>query len=50
LPEELTYRPDPENPEGHGFLEPSRRMSFVEYQQAVYGTRVLWHRLHQDVR
>ena len=50
LPEELNYRPDPENPEGHGFLEPSRRMSFEEYQQAVYSTRVLWHRLRQDVR
>jgi hypothetical protein len=23
LPEELIYRPDPENPEEHGFLEPA---------------------------
>jgi hypothetical protein len=50
LPEELNYRPDPENPEEHGFLEPARRMSFEEYQQTIYGTRALWHRLRQDVR
>jgi len=50
LPEELIYRPDPENPRGHGFVEPSRRMSFEEYQQTIYGTRTLWHRLRQDVR
>ncbi|HZB07824.1 MAG TPA: hypothetical protein VE525_01790 [Rubrobacter sp.] len=50
LPEELIYRPDPENPEEHGFLEPARRMSFEEYQQTIYGTRALWHRLRQDVR
>jgi hypothetical protein len=38
------------NSEGHGFVESSRRMSFEEYQQTIYGTRTLWHRLRQDVR
>jgi hypothetical protein len=42
LPEELSYRPDPDNPEGHGFIEPSRRMTFEEYQRAIHGTRGLW--------
>jgi hypothetical protein len=42
LPEALTYRPDPENPEGHGFIEPARRMAFEEYERAVHETRGLW--------
>ena len=42
LPEELAYRSDPENPEGHGFVEPARRMSFEEYERAVHETRGLW--------
>lgn len=42
LPEELAYRPDPVNPEGHGFIEPSRQMSFDDYQQALHATRRLW--------
>ncbi len=45
LPDTLAYRPDPDNPEGHGFLEPSRRMPFVEYERAVHATRPLWRRL-----
>jgi hypothetical protein len=39
LPEELRYRPDPDNPNGHGFIEPSRRMTFEEYQRAIHRTR-----------
>lgn len=42
LPWALTYRPDPENPEGHGLLEPARRMPFEEYERAVHGSRGLW--------
>jgi hypothetical protein len=42
LPEELGYRPDPERPDEHGLIEPSRRMTFEEYQRAIHGTRVLW--------
>jgi hypothetical protein len=42
LPEKLVYRPDPDDPDGHGFIEPSREMSFQEYQQAIHSTRELW--------
>lgn len=42
LPEALAYRSDPENPEGHGFVEPARRMPFGEYERAVRETRGLW--------
>jgi hypothetical protein len=42
LPEELGYRPDPERPDEHGFIEPSRRMVFEEYQRAIHATRGLW--------
>ncbi len=45
LPEELAYRPDPANPEGHGFIEPAGRMSFEEYLAAVRSTRELWRAL-----
>lgn len=42
LPPELRYRPDPENPEGHGLIEPARRMTFDEYKDALHATRRLW--------
>jgi hypothetical protein len=42
LSEESIYRPDPENPKGHGFVEPARRMSFEEYERAIHETRGLW--------
>lgn len=42
LPEEPRYRPDPANPEGHGFVEPARRISFEEYQRLLHATRALW--------
>src|SRR5207248_2974821 len=32
LGEDLTYRPDPANPSGHGFIEPAREMPFTAYQ------------------
>jgi hypothetical protein len=50
LPDDLVYRPDPANPDGHGFIEPTRRVPFEEYRQAIHGTRSLWRRLHQEVR
>jgi hypothetical protein len=42
LPRELTYRPDPDIPDTHGFIEPSWVMSFEDYQKAVHETRGLW--------
>ena len=39
---DLTYRPDPKHPSGHGFVEPARPMSFVDYQRALEGTRGSW--------
>lgn len=38
----LTYRPDPANPTGHGFLEPSRPMSFDEYQSLLGQSQPYW--------
>ncbi len=45
MPGELRYRPDPANPEGHGFIEPSRVMSFEEYLTSIQATRALWRRV-----
>jgi len=45
LPDELQERIDPYNSERHVFIEPARVMSFEEYQQALYATRMLWQRL-----
>ena len=45
LPEDLVYRSDPANPEGHGFIEPARRMKFEEYQRLLHSTRNLWRQL-----
>jgi len=42
LPDGLTYRPDPVNPSGHGFIEPSFEMPFPDYQQLIGSTRNLW--------
>jgi hypothetical protein len=42
LPSELAYRPDPANPEGHGFLEPSRPMPFEDYERTIHATRQFW--------
>lgn len=42
LPEDLTYTPDPTDPEGHGLIEPTRVMTFEEYQRALHRTRDLW--------
>ncbi|MBI1835616.1 MAG: hypothetical protein HYR92_07720, partial [Burkholderiales bacterium] len=42
LPDGLQYRPDPKNPSGHGFIEPSRPMSFQEYQRLIQETLDRW--------
>jgi hypothetical protein len=42
LREELGYRPDPDDPDRHGYIEPSRQMPFEEYQRAIHNTRGLW--------
>ncbi|HEU5159763.1 MAG TPA: DUF6531 domain-containing protein [Streptosporangiaceae bacterium] len=42
LPDGLTYRPDPANPSGHGFIEPSRSMSIEEYQGLLGSTQGSW--------
>lgn len=47
LPPKLRYRPDPENPTGHGFIEPSGSMSFEDFEQAIHGTRDLWMAVRQ---
>lgn len=42
LPDGLTYRPDPANPAGHGFVEPSRPMTYDEYQSLIHSTQGQW--------
>ncbi len=41
----LTYRPDPANPEAHGFIEPAVQMTLDAYRQALEATRVAWRRV-----
>ncbi len=38
----LLFRPDPEKPDQHGFVEPEARMSAGEYQAALAATRDQW--------
>jgi hypothetical protein len=45
LGEALVYRPDPDDPTRHGFVEPSRPMRMEEYRYALAETRTLWHRV-----
>lgn len=42
LGDDLVYRPDPDRPDIHGFVEPARPMTFAEYQGALAGTRLMW--------
>jgi hypothetical protein len=42
LGEKLTYRPDPDQPETHGFIEPGETMTLADYQAALTGTRPRW--------
>lgn len=47
LPETLVYRPDPDNPDRHGFIEPSFRMPFGEYERQLENTWLLWRNMLQ---
>jgi hypothetical protein len=38
----LLFRPDPEKPDAHGFVEPGARMPVGEYQEALAATRDRW--------
>ena len=47
IPEEelgdgLVYRPDPDRPDIHGFVEPAWPMTFAEYQGALAETQLKW--------
>jgi hypothetical protein len=39
---QLQYRPDPLQPNKHGFIEPITEMRFEEYQQAIVATLHNW--------
>jgi len=39
---DLSYRPDPNKPATHGFIEPAYQMPYSQYQQALYNTRSKW--------
>lgn len=40
----LAFRPDPDMPDRHGFIEPDRAMPLPEYVRALEATRDLWQR------
>ncbi len=42
LPEELSFRKDPNNPDMHGFIEPAYPMKFEHYQRRIRETSALW--------
>jgi hypothetical protein len=42
LGEDLTARPDAENPKTHSFIEPVRPMTLEQYKQALWETRDSW--------
>lgn len=41
----LLFRPDPDQPDEHGFVEPARRMTFEDYQRALWSTRRRWRKV-----
>lgn len=41
----LRFRRDPDDPVNHGFVEPSRPMSFDEYREAIQATAASWRRV-----
>ena len=47
LPDGLTYRPDPSNPGGHGFIEPASPMTFDAYQGLLEQTQSIWSKVGQ---
>jgi hypothetical protein len=42
---DLQSRPDPDNPSGHGFIEPSRPMTVAEFEQALERTVQRWKKI-----
>lgn len=42
LPPVLRYRPDDDDPENHGTIEPVERMTLDAYQEALEVTRSAW--------
>ncbi len=44
LPSDLVYRPDPLDPNNHGFIEPAMPMSFEQFLEAIARTRESWKR------
>jgi hypothetical protein len=44
ITETLNVRPDPKNPETHGFVEPGRTMLFTLFEQLLADTQPMWHR------
>jgi hypothetical protein len=44
----LLYRPDPLDPDAHGFIEPARAMAFDEYQALLAQTRSKWQRVESE--
>ncbi|NWJ48690.1 MAG: RHS repeat-associated core domain-containing protein [Chloroflexi bacterium] len=41
LGDNLLYRQDPDNSQ-HGFIEPSKKMSFEQYQESIWNTQDSW--------
>jgi hypothetical protein len=42
LGQSLRYRPDPQRPNEHGFIEPSKPMTLDEFQKALADTVRSW--------
>jgi hypothetical protein len=42
LTDRLLFRPDPEKPDTHGFVEPAATMPAGDYRQALAATRDQW--------
>jgi len=40
----LLFRPDPDRPDSHGFVEPLAQLPLTEYQAALANTRDQWQR------
>lgn len=43
----LSYRPDPADPDGQGFVEPAFPMPFEQYQRCFEATAASWERLDE---
>jgi hypothetical protein len=42
---ELAYRPDPDDPDNHGFIEPRRTVQLVSFETALAASRAAWVRV-----